>query len=213
MNWGFQAQSFDIGDGDNIFGIDRYSTTDYDAMTGLFKTRADLIAANPMDLPSLTEPQGENLARHATAWQTDSNYNSSFGADKAIDGVLSAASKWTSAATAPPHWIALDLGQECRLTGFRIRMAGDAAETVNYDFTTFQVQAGPALTGPWTTDFTVSNPAQFSSQTLLYPSQRQARFVRLYITATGIDNYARLPEFEVYGYAGPTGVSGWILYD
>jgi len=212
MNWGYQAQNMDIGDGDGIFGIDRYSTTDYDAMTTLYKARADYYAANPIDLPSLASPQGDNLALSAVEWRTDSNFSASYGGDKAIDGIVSGASKWTSGGAAPPHWIALDLGVESRLTGFIVRMAGEA-ETVTYDFTAFQLQSAPTLDGPWTTDFTVDNPGQFATIKQLYPALHQTRCVRLYITNAGIDAYARLPEFEVWGYAGPASVECWNLYE
>ncbi len=212
MNWGYQAQSMDIGDGDGIFGIDRYSHTDYNEMTALFKARADLIAANPMDLPRLGPPDGQNLALDAAAWSTDGNFSAAYAGDKAIDGIVSAASKWTSTGAAPPHWIALDLGATRNLTGFIIRMAGDAAETIRYDFPAYQIQTGSSLSGPWATDFTVSNPAQFAVQTSYYDTPKSARYVRLYITNTGIDNYARLPEFEVYGTAQVNGL-GWIFYE
>lgn len=214
MNWGYQAQATDIGDGDGIFGIDRYSFSDYTQMTALYKTKADFFAANPMDLPNLAAPAGENLSLGAVAWQTDSNYGAAYGGDKACDGIVTALSKWTSAGTAPPHWIALDLGQEKYLTGFVVRMAADAAETILYDFPAFQIQTAPALAGPWTTDFTVDNPAQFSLIRERYDTPRAARCARLTITNAGVDNYARLPEFEIRGSNAPTaGLQGWVLYE
>src|SRR6185436_4118679 len=35
-----------------------------------------------------------------------------------------------------------------------------------------------------------------------YFTSKQLRFVRLYITSAGSDNYARIPELEVWGDAG-----------
>ncbi len=40
LNWGYQAQSYDIGDGDNIHGIDRYAHGDYTALVTLYSNRA-----------------------------------------------------------------------------------------------------------------------------------------------------------------------------
>jgi hypothetical protein len=83
-------------------------------------------------------------------------------------------------------------------------------EFVSFGFKAFEFQTGTSLSGPWTTVATVSNPNQITSYKEFFTSPVSARYVRLYITNSGIDNYARLPEFEVY--ASASGVGGWPLY-
>ena len=210
MNWGYQAQSYDIGDGDNIFGIDQYAHPDYTQLVGVYQTRAGQIASNPVTLPARLEPMGTNVALLSTGWQADSIYSGDYGGDKATDGVISASSKWTSLGTAPPHWLSIDLGQYRDLDGLTLRMGGAANENIGYNFKTYQIQTGSSLTGPWTTDFAGNNPAQFSFLHFLYDTPKSARYARLYITDSGVDNYCRLPEFEVYEVS--TSVEAWWLY-
>jgi len=209
MQWGYQAQSYDIGDGDNDVGMDRYAYTDYNQMFNIYQTRANLIANNPITLPTRLAPIGVNVARYSINWQADSVYNSSYGGDKAYDGVISGTSKWCSNGNPPPHWLAIDLGQMRLIDGFTIRMAG-VVELVGFNAKSYQIQSGSSLTGPWTTEFTVSNPAQFSFYHSIFDTPKSMRYVRLYVTDTGIDNYCRIPEVEVYEYA--SGTDNWILY-
>ncbi len=211
MNWGYQAQSYDIGDGDNIFGVDRYAHSDYNEMVGIYSAKAAEIAANPVLLPTRLEPVGTNIAGESTAWQTDSVYGSNWGGEKAIDGVISDGSKWTSDGSAPPHWLALDLGTERLLDGFTVWMSGATGELFSYSFKDYAIQSGSSLSGPWTTEFTDHNPAQFSVRHSIFDIPKLVRFVRIYITDTGIDNYARLPEFEVYE-TDTAASQTWVYY-
>jgi len=211
MNWGYQAQAYDIGDGDGFFGIDRYSHTDYTEMVALYSSKAAELTAAATTLPERLEPEGENVSGQITAWNADSIFNSSFGGDKVYDGVVSEGSKWTSQGTAPPHWLALDLGRVCSVDGITVRMAGDADENVGYNFKAYEIQTGTSLSGPWTTKTAVSNPAQFSVVHTVFESPESIRFLRIYVTDTGIDYYARLPEVEVYELTSAVR-KGWMLY-
>jgi hypothetical protein len=131
-------------------------------------------------------------------------YNADFGGDKAYDGIISAGSKWTSDGASAASWLALDLGTNCDLTGFVVRHAGAAGEPASYNTHSFRLESGTSLSGPWSTLATVDNAAQQDSSTTVLPSSVTTRYVRLYIIDAGIDNYARIPEFEVYGSAGST---------
>jgi PKD repeat protein len=144
-------------------------------------------------------PTGDNLARDAAAWAVSSSYSSDYGGDRATDGVVSASSKWTSDGLSATSWLALDLGSEARVNGFIVRHAGDAGELHSYNTQAYLLEAGDSLTGPWTTLVTVDNSQQEASTTSVLADGVTTRFVRLFITDAGIDTYARIPEFEVYG--------------
>lgn len=147
-------------------------------------------------------PTGSNLSLGAAAFQTDSVYGPQWGGDKAIDGIVSAQSKWTSAGSAPPHWLSLDLGNSYTVTGYVVRLPGDAGEPAYYNATGFELQIANSLAGPWSTEATVNNTAQASVIYRSYVTPKQIRYARLYLTGPGIDNYARIPEFEVWGIPG-----------
>jgi PKD repeat protein len=144
-------------------------------------------------------PTGSNLSPGSATVQTDSSLGSQWAGVNAIDGVVSVASKWVSQNTAPPHWIAVDLGPGRTVTGFIVRLPGAAGELTSYNARAFSFQIADSLSGPWTTEVTVDNSAQANTVTRSYVVPKAARHVRLHITDTGIDNYARIPEFEVWG--------------
>ncbi len=54
MNWGFQAQNHDIGDGDSDFGIDSYSHPDYSALTQHYTNQALQSMQQPNSQPHNT---------------------------------------------------------------------------------------------------------------------------------------------------------------
>ena len=149
-------------------------------------------------------PTGVNLARSASTWQTDSNYSADFNGSKAIDGIVSGTSKWCSSGSAPPHWLALDLGATRLINGYIVRHAGDAGEYTYFNTKNFSIQSAPSMSGPWTDETVVDNSAQANVTTRSYNSPKTLRYVRLYITNAGIDNYARIPEFEVWGHPDGT---------
>jgi hypothetical protein len=137
----------------------------------------------------------------AIAWDADTSYSSTYSGDKAYDGLLS--TKWTSTDATADHWLALDLGQEHIITGYTLQLAGAGGEWTMFNWQHYAVQTGPSLSGPWTTAFTVDNTVQLNSPTSVYDVPVRARYVRTYVNDCGIDNYARLPEFEVIGDPPP----------
>ena len=149
-------------------------------------------------------PGGTNMATSGTA-TTDSNYSSSYTGAKAIDGVNTSASKWVSNGNAPPHWLAIDLGTNRTVNGFILRMPGQAGEQTYYNAKNFKYQSATSLSGPWTDEATIDNTAQASTVPRSFITPKSLRYVRLYITNAGIDNYSRINEFEVRcaGGGGP----------
>ncbi|MCC6485457.1 MAG: discoidin domain-containing protein [Armatimonadetes bacterium] len=155
------------------------------------------------DAMTNTTPGGVNLSLQATQIHTDSDFNAEQAGLKAIDGVVSVASKWTSAGTSPPHWLVLDLGAMKTVNGFIIRHAGAAGEPAYYNTESFSIQSASSIDGPWQDEVIIDNSVQEAVTARTYLTPKQLRYVRLYITDAGIDNYARIPEFEVRGESPP----------
>ena len=145
------------------------------------------------------QPLGVNLALASSQWQTDSNYSPAFNGSKAIDGVISGMSKWTSTDSSPPHWLALDLGAEKTVTGFIVRHAEAGQEFKEFNTQAFSLQTAQSMSGPWSDECVVYNTIQSAISYRSYNQPKPVRYARLYITDPGIDNYARIPEFEVIG--------------
>jgi hypothetical protein len=197
MHWGYQAQAYDIGDGDNYFGFDRYAHPDYDGLYSLYSGHAAALNSYHAPVPPLTPPPGHNLALTAVAWAADSVHSAPYSGTKALDGLPN--TKWTSTNASATHWLAVDLGGQHALTGFTLRLASDGGEWTIFNWTHATLETGPALDGPWSTAFEVSNPLQLGRTIHRYPAPVDARCVRVLVDDCGIDNYARLPEFEIYG--------------
>lgn len=147
-------------------------------------------------------PTGVNLAPSSTVVQTDSSLGTQTGA-MAIDGIVSGPSKWVSNGDPPPHWIALDLGATQTVNGFVIRLPGLAGEPAYLNAAAFDFQISGSLSGPWTTEISIDNSVQASVVSRSYTTPKALRYVRLNITDPGVDNYARIPEFEVCGTPAP----------
>jgi mannan endo-1,4-beta-mannosidase len=205
MNWGYQAQSFDIGDGDNTFGIDHYAHNDYDAMVNMYAGHAAILNAydEPVGVPPPPGPRGRNLALGAVNWNADTIFSGDFAGDKAFDDDLS--TKWTSTDASSVHWLSLDLGQPYILTGFRPQLAGAGNEWIDFNLVHYQLQTGSGPSGPWTTVADVHNAGQANAIATSLSPAIIARYVRIWIDDCGIDNYARLPELEVIGDPDPIG--------
>lgn len=212
MGWGYQVQSTDIGDGDLTFGMDQNAHAgDWTGMVAAYTARANYFINNPVTVPEIVPPAGTNLALGAVAWDSSGDFNSSYGPDQAIDGVIDPLSKWTSNGAAATSWMALDLGSTMQITGAILRSAGAGYERVIYNTVAFEVQTGDSLAGPWTTQFSHSDTHAPNSVICNFASSVNTRFVRLLVTDAGVDNYARIPEFEVYGSSSaPVELSGFV---
>lgn len=164
------------------------------------------VPVSPSATPTATVyPSGMNLALTAANVRADSVYTPSQSERQAVDGNLS--TKWTSTATTAQHWLAVDLGAQYSVTGYVVRHAGAGGEPTSYNTEQFTIQSGPSMDGPWTVEFTGDNTPQRDIDAFAYGTPKPLRYVRLHITDAGIDNHARIPEFEVYGNPGsvPTG--------
>ena len=126
----------------------------------------------------------------------------------AIDGNLAADSKWTSDGLTPPHWLQLDLGLARQITGFVVHHAGAGGEPSYYNTRTFQIETSTEDPDVRQVDAMLFNADSADSTSLVYYEPRPIRHVRLLITDPGIDNYARIPEFEVYVAALPGDYDG-----
>ena len=155
----------------------------------------------PPPPPSEEDPPGDNVALGTVSRSASSSFSGDFGGDKAYDGLISAGSKWTSNGASPESWLALDLGAEFDVTGFIVRHAGAGGEQSFYNTEAYRLESGSSLSGPWVTLATVNNGAQENATPTVLANSHTTRHVRLYIADAGIDNYARIPEFEVYGTA------------
>jgi len=212
MHWGYQYQNFDIGDGDTRFGIDRnFHASDYDAFKALYASYATAFAGEFGAPDPVGPPSGMNIAVNSTAWDSSSNFNVSLGPDKAIDGVISTSSKWTSDGSGLPQWAAYDLGANADITGFGVVCSVEAGEDVRFGFKQYEIQTGTSLSGPWTTEFTVDDDARYGTRYFHFDSPNTARYVRLIIQDAGIDNFVRLPEFQVYSGTNAT-VESWNVF-
>lgn len=153
----------------------------------------------PVDPPlAFGPPEGTNVAPFSTAVTTDSGTG-----EPAIDGVIAADSKWTSSAGTPLHWLQLDLGQLRDVTGFVVHHAGAGGEPDYFNTRTFHIETAAGPDGPWDVDGVVFNEDWADSTALVYDTPRLRRHVRLLITDPGIDNHARIPEFEVCALVSP----------
>lgn len=144
---------------------------------------------------------------------TSSNYSSSYTGAKAVDGVASSASKWTSNGASATSWMWIDLGSNKTITSVVVKHAGAGGEQTYYNTTNFRIETWNGSS--WVIKATITNNTA-STTTHTFASTSTSR-VRLYITDAGIDNYARIPEVEVHGGSGCTvtlssGTSsiGWI---
>lgn len=140
-----------------------------------------------------TTSQAQNLARNATP-HTSSHYqnNSSWNGYKARDGVVSSNSKWVSNGEANP-WIYFDLGADYNLGRIVVKMAGAGGEWSAMNAKTYNIQT---WNNGWVTRAYVNNNSQLNEQTTNI--NVRSRYVRINFTNTGIDQYARIPEIEIY---------------
>jgi hypothetical protein len=132
---------------------------------------------------------------------------------KALDGVVDLNSKWVSANIPGPHTLTFEWTRPYAMSGFVLRHPGLAGEFATFNAEAALIEVASSLTGPWTVVGTISNPLQRDRSLVSLPSPVTARCVRLTIQDLGIDNYARLPEFEVYvDSLGPAQVADWSRY-
>lgn len=154
------------------------------------------------EIISVAMPIGVNVATSSSQASASSEFSPAFGADKAIDGIISEASKWASGDVTPPHTLTLDLGVNRPVSGFVLRHASAAGEASHLNATRFSFQSARSLTGPWYTESVGTNDGSKDFDARKFVSPKDLRYVRLHITDPGFDDIARIPEFEVWATAG-----------
>jgi hypothetical protein len=155
---------------------------------------------NPLSL------SGTNIALNAVTYlECGHNLASQIGL-YAHDG--STSTKWcclhNGLNTPGEHTLAYDLGSNCLVSGFVVKHASTGGETANFNTKSFVIESAPRLSGPWSEEFSVTNDNKEASNTLIYPTPKVLRYVRLRVTQPnyGVDWAVRIPEFEVWGTAG-----------
>lgn len=117
-----------------------------------------------------------------------------FTADKAVDGVISDTSRWTSASSKSPSWLELDLGAITPLLGLHLYTGLGAGSAIR----DFKVQFWSA--GQWT-DIPSASVADNKSAALALAFDDTVNVktdrLRVWITATP-DGYARIKEVVVW---------------
>ncbi|MCA9432837.1 MAG: phosphodiester glycosidase family protein, partial [Candidatus Omnitrophica bacterium] len=163
-------------------------------------TNSLVLVYNPVASPR-TKPI--NLALSSMT-QVSSSFSPDFDGAAATDGVSSPQSKWTTAQGAlPPHYLAVDLGEDREVVGFNVRHAGEGGEAVYFNATEFRIESGVSMDGPWTTLATIENSTPDNVSRVRLENPTQLRYARLFITDPGEDNFARIDEFEILGTPPP----------
>jgi hypothetical protein len=146
---------------------------------------------------SAATPVAPLRPRAATASSTYGN----FAAAKAIDGTVSAESRWTSARSPAPHWLELDLGGEHTLAGLHVFNGLDPATTLkNFGVQFWRDGDWREIPSAQIADNRATALALAFDDTVVVRTTR----LRLWITSTH-DGYARIKEVLLWP-AGPGGV-------
>lgn len=143
-----------------------------------------------------TTPSGPQKLQPVNCWNS-SAYNGSSTCHQATDNNLY--TKWTSNGGSSQSGIVLDLGSVKNIRKVVVKHASSGGEPTYYNTKQFKIEYGSSgMWGPWSHAGFGNNWHQASQTSLNY--NFNARYIHLYIIYPGIDNHARIPEVEVYGY-------------
>ncbi|MFK8105426.1 MAG: discoidin domain-containing protein [Saprospiraceae bacterium] len=141
-------------------------------------------------------PITSNLAENSVNCIRSSMYNSNFNCDKAHDGNLN--TKWTSNGSSQQSSMAIDLGSVKNINKIVVKHAGAGGEPSYLNTQHFKIEySNSSVWGPWTLAEEVYNTSQ-ANESVIHQNFN-ARYVHLYVVDPGIDNYARIPELQVFG--------------
>jgi F5/8 type C domain/Peptidase family M23 len=151
-------------------------------------------AAVPLMLYAVSPAQ--NIAQHKLC--SSSSANGTQSCSKAIDGTVSEPSKWVSNGSTRESWLSVNLLDVYNISSVVVRHAGAAGENTQFNTKEYRIEVSGSAGGPWSVIKTVNNSSLQS--VVSTPVSAQAKFIRLYIVQpnNGLDNYARIAEFEVY---------------
>lgn len=198
MQWGYQSQAYNFDDFESwdFVGMNPYRYSDYSQLWAIYHTKAAELAAVTA-LASRLEPTGVNAAIDAAGWAASGVYGLGFGGDNVYRGSVSATLKWVSGAGSG-HWLALDLGADLTVNGITLKFEGYMREDVRFNIRAGTIEKGTTLAGPWSVVQAFSNPGRMSIIHCLFSPSETIRYLRVNITDSGLDQYARLLAVEVY---------------
>ncbi len=139
--------------------------------------------------------QDSNLATSATFSADSTTFSASNGGDSAWN--TQSTDAWVSTGATTEHWLQIDLGQQRVIDQLVIKHVGYGPnDNPAYNTADFTLQGSNDGQSWATIDAFSDNSDDMSiSQT----GGVAFRYLRLYITDPGPDNYARIYEFEVWG--------------
>lgn len=127
-----------------------------------------------------------------------SAYNGASDCNRAYDNNVY--TKWTSNGHSQQSSMVVDLGSVKNVRKIVVKHASSGGEPTYYNTKYFKIEYGSSgIWGPWTHSGYGHNWNQQKASNTMNVNFN-ARYVHLYIINPGIDNHARIPEFEVYGY-------------
>ncbi len=139
--------------------------------------------------------QDSNLASSATFTADSTTFSPSNGGDGAWTTQSSDA--WVSTGVTTEHWLQVDLGQQRVIDQLVVKHVGYGPnDNPAYNTEDFVLQ-GSNDGQSWATLSNISGNT--ASLTLTQTDSVAFRYVRIYITDPGPDNYARIYELEVWG--------------
>jgi len=170
--------------------------------------------AVPHQLATLGVPDEVNVAAGAKA-AASSVFSPDYGPEKAVDGrwdvrdpnpETGASSKWNSAATAGPHWLALDFGRPHLIHKVVLRhegVIGAFGGETQFNTADFQIQSGISADGPWT-DLLPPVIGNTQALTVHEFSPASVRFLRVLVTrGSAVDSTARIYEVQAFEKVSP----------
>lgn len=209
------APEFDLRAYDGLTGSEVGLDARRSASVGKVTLNGLTVADYPLfvEVNRETLPPGQRIPpARVVGYAADSEYPGQ-PASLAGDGAVTVASKWTSTNTAAPHWLAVQFDRAYPLTGFAVRLPSLAGEEGHFNAKAVEFQTASSLSGPWTTVAAAANDLQHDRIISIPGSPATASCVRLLVTNPGVDNYARIQEFEVYTTDSFAGVHEYELYD
>ena len=199
MQWGYQSQAYNFDDFESWdqVGMNPYRYSDYTQLRAIYVAKAAELAGGSGALPATIAPSGANAAIDAVGWAASGVYGLGFGGNNVYRGSVSLTEKWVSGAGSG-HWLALDLGADLSINGVTLKFEGYLRDDVRFNVRAGSLEKAAALAGPWSTVQTFSNPGRMSVIHCLFSPSETIRCLRVNVTDTGQDQYARLLAVEVY---------------
>lgn len=139
-----------------------------------------------------------NLITPATIIASCGQDSTEVGVNKICD--RSPFTYWRHSA-AHEHFVVIDLGQYYRVTSIVLKYAGLGGLPTNKNVKSVIIEQGGSSSGPWSTQFVVTNTEQEPLNILTYATPAVMRYLRLRFPEPGyVGTELTLPEIEIWGY-------------